>query len=163
MNLSSITLQDIVNWGIVILGILSVVVEFIEKCPIHIWSPLISWVGKSLNKDIKEHLKELEERQKESGKAIEELKEHVDLRFRENERSQDEKEAKRLRASIISFADSCRVNNHHTQEHFKNVFRDYDDYINYCEKHDIPNHYIDEQMDYIRDIYQRCLKENKFL
>ena len=163
MDLSSITLQDVVNWGVAIIGVLSIVVEFIDKCPIHIWSPLIEWIGKHFNKNIKDHLKDLEERQKESGEAIQKLKEHVDLKFREDAQNQDENEAKRLRASIISFADSCRVGNQHTKEHFKNVFRDYDDYESYCNKHNLENHYIEEDMKYIKEVYQECLKDNKFL
>ena len=83
--------------------------------------------------------------------------------FKEKQKDDDEKEAKRLRAKIIEFADSCRVGDHHTQNHFENVFRDYSDYMNYCDTHDIPNHFIDTEYAYIQEVYTECLKENKFL
>ena len=87
----------------------------------------------------------------------------MDKKFEEKQKDDDEKEAKRLRSSIIEFADSCRIGNHHTQNHFENVMRDYSEYADYCEKHDIPNHFIDSEYRYIEDIYQECLRENKFL
>ena len=66
-------------------------------------------------------------------------------------------------ANIISFADSCRVGNHHTQSHFENIMRDYSDYEHYCKKHDIPNHFIDSEYKYIEKVYQECLEEDKFI
>ena len=79
------------------------------------------------------------------------------------ERHSDEKEAKRLRSNIICFSDSCRIGTHHTKNHFENIFRDYDDYKNYCKVHKFENHFIDGEMSYIESIYEECLRENKFL
>ena len=94
---------------------------------------------------------------------LENLDNKIDLKFEEKNKDDDEKEAKRLRASIIAFSDSCRVNTKHTKQHFENVFRDIDDYNLYCMKHNIPNHYIDGEVSYITSIYEKCLRENSFL
>ena len=116
-----------------------------------------------LEKTHKKISDDLEKTTKESNIAIKELGKMVDERFKEHKKEADEKEAKRLRAGIISFSDSCRVKDRHTKKHFENIFRDYDDYIAYCSKHNIPNHYIEGEYEYIQSVYQKCLRENSFL
>lgn len=105
----------------------------------------------------------LEETEKHMEEKIEESEKLMEEKFEESERNADEKEAKRLRQSIIEFADACRCGIHHTQNHFENVMRDYSDYVKYCDAHKIPNHFIDSEYTYINELYQECLKENKFL
>ena len=46
----------------------------------------------------------------------------------------DTKEAKRLRADIISYADSCMMGQRHTQSQFEEFFRKVGDYNSYCKK-----------------------------
>ena len=116
-----------------------------------------------MTKDLAKDLQDLKKETKANNEAIIELDKKVDKKFKEKQKDDDEKEAKRLRAKIIEFADSCRVGDHHTQNHFENVFRDYGDYMNYCNTHDIPNHFIDTEYAYIQEVYTECLKENKFL
>ena len=84
-------------------------------------------------------------------------------KLEDSEVNADTKEAKRLRARIIDFADSCRVHQKHTKTAFENITRDYGDYMEYCEKHDIPNHFIDAEFEYIKEVYSECQKENKFI
>lgn len=164
----------------------------VSKIKINPWSSLFGFIGKALTKDISNDIKEmaediknikqdvnnLEESTKSNSKAIEgldkkvdekmselnkELKEYVDLSNAKLKKDSDEKEAKRLRANIIQFADSCRVGARHTQNHFENIFRDYDDYIEYCRKNDIPNNFIDTEKKYICEVYNKCIRENKFI
>ena len=45
----------------------------------------------------------------------------------------------------------------------ENITRDYGDYMEYCEKHNIPNHFIDAEFEYIKEVYSECQKENKFI
>ena len=161
--LEAITLKDIIYFIVGFITVISIVVEKAKKIPFHPWSHLFEWIGKSLTKSVSTKLEFIEQQQKANNEAIIELDKKVDRKFEEKQEDDDTKEAKRLRARIIEFADSCRIGNHHTQNHFENVFRDYSDYIDYCEKHNIPNHFIDSEYKYIEEIYQECLRENKFL
>lgn len=165
--LESITLKDITYLIVGAITVISIVVEKIKKFPIKPLSSLLEWLGKGLNKSVNDRLDKMEEQQttnyESNKKAIKELKESMDKKFTDKQKDDDEKEAKRLRASIIEFADSCRIGNHHTQNHFENVMRDYSDYVDYCNKHKIPNHFIDNEYIYIKGVYQECLRENKFL
>ena len=158
-----ITLRDISYFIVGFITVLSVIVERLKSLPFKPSTHLFDWIGKCLNQSVNTRLEQIEVQQKANNDAIIELDKKVDKKFEEKQRDDDEKEAKRLRSNIIQFADSCRVGNKHTQNHFENVMRDYSDYITYCEKHDIPNHYIDSEYKYIEGIYQECLRENKFI
>lgn len=161
--LNLIAVQDFGYYIVGIIALLSIIVENISKFPFKPWSQFFSWLGKCLTKNLSSKLEEIEQQQKANKEALIELDKKMERKFEEKQKDDDEKEAKRLRASIIQFADSCRVGNHHTQNHFMNIMRDYSDYINYCEKHDIPNHFIDSEYKYIEEIYHNRLKENDFL
>lgn len=161
--LNNITLKQVIDFILGCIAILSVIIEFSHKIPINPWSFLFRKIGNCFNKDINIKLNELEKQQKINNKNIEKLEIKMEQKFKEKQHDDDEKEAKRLRSHIISFADSCRTGQLHTQVSFQNIFRDYSDYVSYCELNDIPNHFIDSEYTYINEIYQKCLKENKFL
>ena len=161
--LDSVTLRDIIYFIVGIITVLSVIIENSKKLPFNPWTTLLKWIGNRVLGDINRRLDIIEEQQKTNIEAVNRLEEKMNARFEETQRCSDEKEAKRLRLSIIEFSDSCRCNIPHTQNHFENIMRDYSDYIQYCEKNNIPNHFIDSEFKYIQEVYQKCLKENKFL
>ena len=161
--LSDISLKEFLQVLVGLVVILSVIAEKSKKLPINPWSALFSWFGKCINKDLTDKVESLSQQTQSNTEAIENLDNKIDLKFEEKNKDDDEKEAKRLRASIIAFSDSCRINTKHTKQHFENVFRDIDDYNLYCMKHNIPNHYIDGEVSYITSIYEKCLRENSFL
>ena len=161
--LKNLTLGELFNYIVGAIAVVSFLVEKSKKLPFKPWSALISWFGKCLTKDLAIDLQDLKKETKANNEAIIELDKKVDKKFKEKQKDDDEKEAKRLRAKIIEFADRCRVGDHHTQNHFENVFRDYSDYMDYCRIHEIPNHFIDTEYAYIQEVYTECLKENKFL
>ena len=176
--LNGLTVRQCIEVVVGLIAVVSFIIEWDKKLPYHPASSFISWIGrnlmkdalKELNKKIDEMEKEnkekclaLSEQQKANNEAIIELSNKVDKKFEEQKKEDDEKEAKRLRANIICFSDSCRIHEKHTKRHFENIFRDYDDYMMYCEKHNLANHYIDEEYEYIKGVYQECVTENKFL
>ena len=135
-------LQNITMWQVVVtFGVISALVEKSKKLPFNPWSNLFNWV----NKPVLQRLDSMEKQLKEF---------HADS---------DEKEAKKLRSNIMCFSDSCRVHEKHTKRHFENIFRDYDDYMELCRLRNLENHFLDEDMKYIQEVYQECQKENKFL
>lgn len=161
--LEAVTLKQVFDFIVGGIAILSVVVEFSKKIPFHPWSFLLSHFGKALNRDLRDKIDELEHKQDANNEAINELKNDVDRRFNEVAKDADTKEAKRLRSRIIEFADSCRVHQKHTKTAFENITRDYDDYTEYCERHEIPNHFIDAEFEFIKSVYAECQEENKFI
>lgn len=161
--LADVTLKQVFDFIVGIIAVFSVFVEFSKKIPFHPWSFLLSQLGKAINRDMRDKLDELERQQNTLKEAVNELKSDMEKRFNESATEADTKEAKRLRSRIIEFADSCRVHQKHTKTAFENITRDYDDYVEYCRKRNIPNHFIDAEFAYIKDVYAECQEENKFI
>lgn len=161
--LENLTIREVINYIVGIMVVFSVIVEFNKRLP---WKPIthiIEWFGGALTKNLNTKMEELSKQTKANNEAIIELDKKVEERFAENQKEADEKEAKRLRASIISFSDACRADAHHSKNHFENIFRGIDDYNTYCERHHIPNHFINSEVAYITEVYNHVLKENKFI
>lgn len=96
-----------------------------------------------------------------SGKidtVSDELKAHVDA----NELS----EARQARVRILRFADECRRGEKHSKEHFDSLMDngDIDLYENYCKAHPkFPNNRTTASVKVIKELYETCLKEDKFI
>lgn len=161
--MKNITLKQVFDFIVGTIAVISVIVEFSKKIPFHPWSFMLSYIGKAINSDLRKEINEIKKQQDANIKAVNELKKDMERKFNESATEADTKEAKRLRSRIIDFADSCRVHQKHTKTAFENITRDYDDYCQYCKKWDIPNHFIDAEFEYIKQVYQECLEENKFI
>lgn len=158
--LSSISLKDFILW---VLAAGSFIIQVNKKIPLNPWTWIFSKLGNALTKDLKVQLDKMGQEQTANTNAIKELKDEVDKKFKEKAADDDAKEASRLRARIIEFADSCRLHQHHTQRAFENIMRDYGDYREYCRIHEIPNHFIDAEYEYINSVYAECQRDNRFL
>ncbi|WP_346697871.1 hypothetical protein [Thomasclavelia spiroformis] len=134
MDIIDVT-KTVVEW----LAVLGVV---IEVTPIKV-SPL-AWIGRRLNSDLKEDVKNLEKR------------------ISDMEQKQIQKDIEAKRKLILDFANSLRQDKKHTVEEYENVIRTIDDYILLCEKYKIKNGYITIQAKYINDTYYMLSKTGKF-
>lgn len=172
--MQDVTLKQVFDFIVGAIAVISVVVEFNKKIPFHPITGILSFIGRGINKglelkftekwnELDRKIDELSKQQNTNTEAVNELKVDMERRFNESATEADTKEAKRLRSRIIDFADSCRVHQKHTKTTFENITRDYDDYVHYCEKRNIPNHFIDAEFDYIKDVYSECQEENKFI
>lgn len=161
--LANVTLKQVFDFIAGSIAVISVFVEFSKKIPFHPWSFLLSRLGRAINRDLREKLDEVERQQNTLKEAVNTLGADMGRRFNESATAADTKEAKLLRSRIIEFADSCRVHQKHTKTAFENITRDYDDYVEYCKKRNIPNHFIDAEFEYIKDVYAECQEENKFI
>lgn len=92
-------------------------------------------------------------------KVSDELKAHVDA----NELS----EARQARVRILRFADECRRGEKHSKEHFDSIMSeggDIDMYEDYCKSHPMfPNSKTAASVKVIKELYEHCLKEDKFI
>ncbi len=139
-------------------SVLTFIGIFIEISPVKL-SP-ISFI---INKIGDIMLKDLQIKVDENVNTLSNFITEVDRRFDNAERDAAKKEAVRLRSAIIMFAEECRTGKKHTQNHFEEIFRITTEYYDYCKKHNLENHYIDIEHEYIRDIYRKCLEKNNFL
>lgn len=76
-------------------------------------------------------------------------------------------EAREARVRILRFADECRRGEKHSKEHFDTVLSeggDVDIYEDYCSKHPkFPNSKTTTSVKIIKELYEDCLKDNKFI
>ena len=156
--LQQMTLYDLCKWIFCVATLVSFIIEKSKKLPFNPWTSLLSSIGNKLNKVILDDLEELKNQTEENKRAIEALNLKVD----EQGIEADTKEAKRLRADIISYADSCMMGQRHTQSQFEEFFRKVGDYNSYCKKRNIPNHFIDSEVEYVRGVFDECAREHKF-
>lgn len=68
------------------------------------------------------------------------------------------------RARIIAFADECARGVLHSNEAFTDVLMACDHYEDYCEKNKtFSNSKAEISIQMIKDVYKKCLKQNKFI
>lgn len=74
----------------------------------------------------------------------------------------DENAAILARTHILRFADELRNGVHHSSEYFRQQLDDCDTYNRFCESHpDFKNSYTATADKYIKETYERLLKEGK--
>lgn len=93
-------------------------------------------------------------------KAIKELKEDVDNL--KDARERDNADCARNR--ILRFDDELRRHVDHSEEFFNQILDDTNYYEGYCATHDTyPNSKAESAIKHIRECYQKCKDENKFI
>lgn len=137
--------------GMVVI-ILSAIAENISK-KFKPWTFIFTWVGKTINAETISKLDALEQR-------ILNL-EKID---KQQDALREESETKEARRRIITFADEIRRGVPHSQEAFDNILDDITAYNNYCRMHpDFKNEKAVRSIASIDQIYDMCMKENRFL
>ena len=73
-------------------------------------------------------------------------------------------EAQQARTRILRFADECRRDELHSREFFDSVLEDIDTSEKYCETHPLfKNNKTVASNTIIKDLYDKCVRENKFI
>jgi hypothetical protein len=75
-----------------------------------------------------------------------------------------ENDARQARRRIIAFADECRREEQHSEEHFDNVLEDITFYRQYCDDHPkFKNEKASHSIRYIEDVYDVTKRKNAFI
>lgn len=118
-----------------------------------LFSGLGKRIGKSINGDVITELGDIKDR-------LTRLEEH-DC---QQDVTREEDKALDARRRILRFADEVRRKERHSEEHFNNMFEDIKYYESYCETHkDFANDRARISIKIIKDIYEKCTRENDFL
>lgn len=138
-------LAGITPIGAIMIGVfaLSGLIEF-SKIKINPWSAVANCVRIFLLKDTNEAIKEIRETQK---KIRSDLAEHI---------------AQSHRQAVVDFTTECMNGQRHTKEQFNYVFKSYRYYEEYVRDNELTNDEVNESIEYIRHIYQKCLDEGDF-
>ena len=145
-------ISEIIGWSG---GGLVLLLSLIQIAPLKL-NPL-SWlarkIGKAINGEVLEKVKELDLKIDAVDKKTELLSEKEDM-----------KTAVQCRARILRFGDEILHGVQHSKEHFDSVLLDITDYQQYCRTHeDFANHVTLHTTTKIEAVYQHLLDTGGFL
>ena len=152
----ALQIKDIVSLIAWILGGISIIIEFSKKIPLHPLSHAVKWMGSILNR---ETLEKLDEIALQSAQVKEEVKDISDRLTRFEEETND-KRAVDMRNQIIDFSENLRLGKEYSVKQFESALGVVSRYYDHCERHNIRNHYIDGETEFIKEKF-REVKERK--
>lgn len=145
MDISSMTIGELVGWGAAAAAALSTVVQF-SPIKINPWSWFAKKVGRAINGEVINEVSTLKN-------EINSLK-----------NSLEERVATDARTRILRFGDECLHGEKHSKEHFDQILRDITEYENYCNEHpDFKNNMAVLTIGSIKSIYQKRMADHDFL
>lgn len=143
--IKEMTVGELVSWITLLLAGISTVVE-ITPIKINPWTWLFQAIGRAINGEV--------------IAMVNDLTEDV----RRIDRDAGERNAKAARARVLRFGDELIHNVHHSKEHFDDILRDITEYEKYCDDHpEFENDRMQITAQYIKETYQKCMKEHSFL
>lgn len=132
-----------------------ILLSLIQIAPIKIdpWSRLIKWIGKIINSEVMEEVKEIKEDLQSVHTELDDLK------------ALDEKrEADAARNRILRFDDELRRKVDHSEEFFNQILDDVTAYTTYCDNNDkYPNSRADGAIKHIEEVHAYCKENDKFI
>lgn len=143
----ALQIKDIVSLIAWVLGGISIIIEFNKKIPLHPLSHVVKWMGSILNR---ETLEKLDEIALQSAQVKEEVKDISDRLTRFEEETND-KRAVDMRNQIIDFSENLRLGKEYSTKQFESALGVVSRYYDHCERHNIKNHYIDGETEFIRE------------
>lgn len=129
-------------------GLLAIMLTLIQIAPVKFnpWSALAKAIGRAINADVLEELKDVKD----------DLSDHI--------RVDDERNADEHRARILRFNNELLRDLPHTKEEFIDVLSDIDFYERYCDEHkDYKNNRAVHAIANISRCYDERLREHDFL
>ena len=157
--LNKLTVGEVLQYTLAALAVVSIFVERVKSIPFNPWSSIFAWLGDKMTMDLQDRINSLACEIRQNQDDVN----NMTNRILKLEKYTAEIEAERLRSRIIEFTEQCRLGKKHTQKHFENVFRDIDKYNKYCCTYRISNNYIKAEVKYLQNVFDECLRENKFL
>ena len=129
-------------------GLTLILMTLIQITPIKInpWSWLARIIGRAINGEVLEKVNNLSE----------------DVKALKDEDA--EQWASLSRSHILRFGDELLHGVPHSKEHFDQILIDISKYESYCDEHqDYKNNIANATIKQIKNTYQKCLEDNKFL
>lgn len=138
-------LKEIATYGG---GLMVVLMTLIQVTPIKInpWSWFARVIGRAINGEVLEKVNNLS----------------ADVKALKDEDA--EQWASLSRSHILRFGDELLHGVPHSKEHFDQILLDISKYEDYCDEHpNYKNNIANATIKQIKNTYQKCLEENKFL
>lgn len=145
------TIGAILGWIVVALGGLGTIVE-VTKIKINPWSSLFKWIGKKMNEEVMEEIKDLKKSDEEICKKQAEI-----------ERQQAIDTADTIKAEVFSFYNECKRGLKHSEAEFNHIAQQNKKYLAIIEVTKEPNGVYEAEYEYIMEIFKEAMAKNDFL
>lgn len=152
----ALQVKDIISLIAWVVGGLSILIEFNKKIPLHPLSRAVKWMGSILNRETYEKLDEIALKSSQTKEEVKEINERL-TRFEEET---NDKRAVDMRNQIIDFSENLRLGKEYSVKQFENALGVVSRYYDHCERHNIRNHYIDGETEFIKEKFREA-KERK--
>lgn len=152
----ALQVKDIISLVAWIIGGLSILIEFNKKIPLHPLSHIVKWMGSILNRETYEKLDEIALKSSQTKEEVKEINERL-TRFEEET---NDKRAVDMRNQIIDFSENLRLGHIFSIKQFETAMCTISRYYDHCERHNIKNHYIDSETEFIKEKFREA-KERK--
>jgi len=144
MSIHEITVlaQDgLIGLVIILLGLVK-----IPKIEINLWTALARVVGRALNGEMAEQIRD------------------VDATLKRHMKTTEEERINEARRRILRFSDEVLYEQGHSKEHYDEILEDIDKYEFYCANHpEFKNNKAVMAIETIKDAYQDCIENHDFL
>lgn len=142
------------HWG----WLVAVFCVFFEVAPIkiHPITSLLNYIGNKLTAQVQADIQVLRRDTDENYNML-------SKRLEETETNLDMQRAANIRALVLDFANACLNGRKHTKEEFDYILSENNVYEKLVEKYNLKNDIYTEDYNYVKMLYQECLRENKFL
>ena len=145
------TIGAILGWIVVALGGLGTFVE-VSKIKINPWSSLFKWIGKKMNEEVMEEIKDLKKSDEEICKKQAEI-----------ERQQAIDTADTIKAEVFSFYNECKRGLKHSEAEFNHIAQQNKKYLAIIEVTKEPNGVYEAEYEYIMEIFKEAMAKNDSL
>ena len=152
----ALQVKDIISLIAWVVGVLSILIEFNKKIPLHPLSRAVKWMGSILNRETYEKLDEIALKSSQTKEEVKEINERL-TRFEEET---NDKRAVDMRNQIIDFSENLRLGHIFSIKQFETAMCTISRYYDHCERHNIKNHYIDSETEFIKEKFREA-KERK--
>lgn len=131
------------HWAILLVIFASVIQ--ITPFKFNPWSALFGWIGKKLNRDVNNHLS------------------NIDKKIESQQRMIEDNEKDRIRWEVLDFANSCRYGRNHSKDEYQHIVDISDKYHKMLKESGETNGVFTLEYNYIIAEYERKSKDNSFL
>lgn len=161
--LRMMTLSDLIGYLAVAMAIGAYIIKRLQGKQKNIFTVVFGYVGDLLFTPVSEKIESLHIT---LNRKLDKVQTQAELNAAELAKFRNEvekREAKRLRADILCFADACRGGQKYTRKHYENVLNEITDYKALCEEAHVENHVLEAEEEFINQQYRELLTQNKFL
>lgn len=141
-----------------IIALLATIFKPIRKGIVFVFNKL--WDRKDKTEELMKKMGEVENT---LSQKVDDIKTELTQKIQEVSKRNDEDERDRIRWEVLSFANSCKAGEKHSQDEFRHIIELNTKYHKLLAKYNGENGVFDVEYEFVKNHYADCLERNDFL